>query len=87
MARSLARTVDNALGGFYRRLRARRGGLLANQALVRKLAALFWRVMVHGLEYVEKGLQNYQTQVALTEQRLLHKLARKHNLNLVPSSL
>jgi transposase len=86
MARSLARTVDNAFGGFYRRLRARRGGLLANQALARKLAALFWRVMVHGLQYVETGLKNYQTQVALTEQRLLRKLARKHNLNLVPSS-
>lgn len=86
MARSLARTVDNAFGGFYRRLRARRGGLLANQALARKLAALFWRVMVHGLEYVERGLKNYQTQVAITEQRLLRKLARKHNLNLVPSS-
>lgn len=86
MARSLARSVDNAFGGFYRRLRARRGGLLANQALARKLAALFWRVMVHGLEYVEKGLKIYQTQVALTEQRLLRKLARKHNLNLVPSS-
>jgi transposase len=86
MARSLGRTVDNAFGGFYRRLRARRGGLLANQALARKLAALFWRVMVHGIEYVEKGLKNYQAQVAITEQRLLRKLARKHNLNLVPSS-
>ena len=86
MARSLGRTVDNAFGGFYRRLRARRGGLLANQALARKLAALFWRVMVHGIEYVEKGLKNYHAQVALTEQRLLRKLARKHNLNLVPST-
>jgi transposase len=30
MARSLARSVDKGLGGFYRRLRARRGGLIAN---------------------------------------------------------
>lgn len=48
MARSVGRSVDKALGGFYRRLKGRRGGLVANQALARKLAALFWRLMVHG---------------------------------------
>lgn len=86
MARSLARSVDKALGGFYRRLRARRGGLIANQALARKLAALFWRVMVHGLDYVEHGLKTYETHLAQTEQRVLRKLARKHNLALVAST-
>jgi transposase len=86
MARSLSRTVDNALGGFYRRLRARRGGLVANQALARKLAALFWRVMVHGLEFVEKGLKNYEATVVQNEQRLLRKLAKKHHLELTPSA-
>ena len=44
MARSLARSKDMALGGFYRRMAARRGGLMANVALARKLAVLFWRV-------------------------------------------
>jgi transposase len=39
MARSLARSKDIALGGFYRRLEVRRGGLVANIALARKLAA------------------------------------------------
>ena len=43
MARSLARAKDIALGGFYRRMAARRGGLIANIALARKLAVLFWR--------------------------------------------
>jgi hypothetical protein len=84
MARSLANSVDTALGGFYRRLKARRGGLVANKALARKLAALFWRVMVHGVAYVEEGLKKYQDRVAQTEQRLLRKLARKHRLQLVP---
>ena len=82
LARSLARSVDKGLGGFYRRLRARRGGLVANQALARKLAILYWRVMVHGLQYVEKGLKHYEQRVALNEQRLLKKLAAKHGLNL-----
>jgi len=43
MAQSLVRSRDIALGGFYRRLAARRGGLVATKALARKLAAWFWR--------------------------------------------
>ena len=48
------------------RLKARRGGLVANKALARKLAAMFWRVMVHGTCYVERGLQYYEDQVGRT---------------------
>lgn len=84
MARSVGRTVDKALGGFYRRLKGRRGGLVANQALARKLAALFWRLMVHGKDYVEEGLKKYEEKVADTQKRWLHKLARKHGLVLTP---
>ena len=84
IARSVGRSVDKALGGFYRRLKGRRGGLIANLALARKLAELFWRLMVHGLAYVEKGLKKYEEKVAQTEQHLLQKLARKYNLVLQP---
>ena len=48
MAQSLVRSKDIALGGFYRRMCARRGGLIATIALARKLAAWYWRVMVKG---------------------------------------
>ena len=40
--------MDKALGGFYGRLKGRRGGLVANRALARKLAELLWRLRVHG---------------------------------------
>lgn len=80
IARSVGRSVDKALGGFYRRLKGRRGGLVANLALARKLAELFWRLMVHGRAYVEQGLKQYEIKVAQTEQRLLQKLARKYNM-------
>jgi transposase len=80
IARSVGRSVDKALGGFYRRLKGRRGGLVANLALARKLAEMFWRLMVHGRAYVEAGLKKYEEKVAQTEQRLLQKLARKYNL-------
>jgi transposase len=84
IARSVGRSVDKALGGFYRRLKGRRGGLVANLALARKLAELFWRLMVHGVTYVEQGLKKYEEKVAQTEQRLLQKLARKYNMVLQP---
>ena len=77
--------MDKALGGFYRRLKGRQGGLVANQALARKLAALFWRLMVHGKDYVEEGLKRYETKVAETESRWLRKLAKKHGLVLAPT--
>ena len=86
IARSVGRSVDKALGGFYRRLKGRRGGLVANLALARKLAEMFWRLMVHGIAYVEQGLKKYEEKVAQTEQRLLQKLARKYNLVLQPKA-
>ncbi len=86
IARSVGRSVDKALGGFYRRLKGRRGGLVANLASARKLAELFWRLMVHGMTYVEQGFKKYEEKVAQTEQYLLQKLARKNDLVLQPKA-
>jgi transposase len=82
LARTIGRSVDKALGGFYRRLKGRQGGLAANKALARKLAELFWRVMVHGLEYVEQGLKKYEAKILQNERRLLEKLAHKLGITL-----
>jgi transposase len=83
IARSVTKTKDSAFGGFYRRLKARRGGLVALKALARKLAAMYWRIMVHGTEYVEEGLQRYQERAQLSEQRVLAKLADKYGLQVI----
>lgn len=86
-ARSLAQTTDKALGGFYRRLRGRLGGLAANVALARKLALLFYRLLRYGMDYVEKGLKAYETKVLETEARLLRKLAKKQGFVLIPADI
>jgi transposase len=86
MARSLARSKYIALGGFYRRMAARRGGLVANIALARKLAALFWRVMVKGIHYVEHGLQAYEIKITEGKQRALRRLAKELGQQLIPLS-
>ena len=84
-ARALAQSIDKALGGFYRRLRGRIGGLAANVALARKLAQLFYRLLRYGMEYVEKGLKAYEDKVLQTEARWLRKLAKKQGFILVAS--
>lgn len=85
MARSLARSKHLALGGFYRRMAARRGGLLAIIALARKLAAWFWRLMVHGASYVEQGLAKYEEQVLETKRRALNRLAKQLGHVVIPN--
>jgi len=87
MARTLARSKDIALGGFYRRMAARHGGLVANIALARKLATLFWRVMVKGIDYVEHGLAHYEAKVMETKQRSLRRLAAQLGQKLVPVTM
>ena len=85
MARSLARSKHLALGGYYRRMAARRGGLVANVALARKLAEWFWRVMVKGVSYVEQGLAQYEAQVLETKRRVLQRLAKQLGQVVLPS--
>jgi transposase len=82
-ARSLARTVDKALGGFFRRLKKAKGGLVATKAVARKIALLYYRTLKHGLAYVEEGLRQYQMQYEESQRRLLGKLAAKQGFKLM----
>ena len=85
LASSLARSKTIALGAFYRRLAARRGKAVANKALARKLAAWFWRVMVKGDDYVEKGIADYEAQVRKGKERTLRRLASELGQRLLPA--
>lgn len=82
-ARSLARTVDKALGGFFRRIKKAKGGLVATKAVGRKIALLYYRTLKHGLAYVEKGLRQYEMQYEESQRRLLAKLAAKQGFKLL----
>lgn len=82
---SLIRSRDIALGGFYRRLAARRGGLVATKATACKLAAMYWRMMVEGKKYVEQGLARYTERVRKNQEAALKRLAKELGRELVPA--
>ncbi len=84
-AHSIAKSKYQALGGFYRRLKARTSAAVANVATARKLAALFYRAMSEGPAYVERGLAAYEASYRKHQERFLHKRAAQLGFTLVPA--
>jgi transposase len=71
------------LGAQYRRLRTRLGAPKAITAMARKLACLFYRLIKHGQQYVDKGTEYYETRYREQQIRLLVKKAQKLGLQVV----
>lgn len=80
IAQGLINSKDIALGAFGRRLRGRKGSGVAIKAVARKLAALYWRVAVKGLEYAENGVKKYEEQLIKQKYKTVMKLANELNL-------
>lgn len=73
IAQSLIESKKIALGAFGRKLKAKRGPGIAVKATARKLAVLYWRLMVKGLDYTEKGIKDYEERVNMQRERWLLK--------------
>jgi transposase len=71
------------LGAQYRRLRTRLGAPKAITAMARKLACLFYRLIKHGQQYVDKGTEYYEVRYRQQQIRSLAKRAQKLGLQLV----
>ncbi|RPH73881.1 IS110 family transposase [bacterium] len=69
-----------ALGAFGRKLKSKKGPSIAVKAVARKLAELYWRVMVKGLSYVEKGIKAYEEIILVQKQKSLLRLAKELNV-------
>jgi transposase len=72
-AQSIARS-KSALGGFYRRIRARCGASKAIVATAHKLAKTIYQMLKNGAQYVARGQEEYEKQY---RERLLKNLARQ----------
>lgn len=73
--------------GSVKRNRNRAGRLFCVIALVRKLAAVCWRVMAMGMDYVEHSLAHYEAKVMESKQRALRRLAAQLGQQLVPNGI
>jgi transposase len=71
------------LGAQYRRLRTRLGAPKAITAMARKLACLFYRLIKHGQQYIDKGTEYYEARYREQQVRSLTKRAHKLGLQLV----
>jgi transposase len=87
LAQSLLNSKKIALGSFARRIRSRKGPGIAVKATARKLAVLYWRLMVKGNDYVEKGVADYEEKLKIQRQKYLKKLAVELNFELVENTL
>jgi len=64
----------SALGAFYRRMRARFGAPKAITATAHKLAVLVYRMLKHGMDYVDSGQKYYENKY---RERVIKNLAKR----------
>jgi transposase len=82
-AYSIANSKYIALKGFYARIKSKHGYKTAIKATARKLAVLYYRFIVYGIDYVEKGLKIYDEKYNAVLLKNLTKKARGFGYTLV----
>lgn len=82
-AMSVANSSHSALGGFYRRIKAKKGYKVAIKATARKIAVLYYNVMTKGIDYVEQGLIIYQQKFKEQQIKRLQKQANHLGMQLI----
>ena len=82
-AQSLSRS-HSALGGFYRRMRAKQGPAKANTATAHKLARIVYFMLKHRTAYADPGQDYYEQQYQERLTRNLRRKAATLGLELVP---
>jgi transposase len=75
------------LGSFYRRIRGRSNGKVAIKATAYKLAKLIYEVLTKGWDYVEQGIAMYEQRVRDTQKKVLRKLAKQLDYEIVPRNV
>lgn len=76
---------QSGLGANFRRLRSRLGAPKAVTAMAHKLARLVYRMLKFGADYIDKGMEAYESRYRHQQMKWLTKQAAALNLQLVPS--
>jgi transposase len=75
---------QSALGAKFRRLRSRLGAPKAITAMAHLLARLIYRMLRFGHEYVDKGMEFYETKYRKQQLQWVAKQAAALNMQLIP---
>lgn len=75
---------QSALGAKFRRLRSRLGAPKAITAMAHLLARLIYRTLKFGHEYVDKGMEYYETKYRQQQLQWVAKQAAALNMQLIP---
>jgi hypothetical protein len=76
---------QSALGGYYRRMKARLGAAEAVTATAHKLARILYRLIKHGEAYVRQGLEDYEKQFQARKLAALKRTAKTLGFELIQS--
>lgn len=85
VAQGILNSKHLALGSFARRIKAKRGSGVAIKAVARKIACYYYRTMTKGVQFLEKGIEQYEKQLKERQMKFLENMARKLNLTLLPT--
>ena len=77
---------DSALGGYYRRMRARHGAPKAIVATAHKLARIFYRMLKYQEEYADPGAAYYEEKYRQRAIRNLKRRAQQLGLEVIPAA-
>ena len=78
--------AKNALGAFYRRVKARAGGAKAVVATARKIAERVYRMLKYGQEYVRQSEEAYEAAYQIRLTKSLAKKAASLGYKLIPET-
>ncbi len=84
MAACTLERSQSALGGFYRRMKARLGAAEAVTATAHKLARIVYRLIKHGETYVRQGMEDYEKKFQARKLAALQRTAKIMGFELVP---
>jgi transposase len=83
MAASALKESQSAMGGFYRRMKARLGAAEAITATAHKLARIIYRLIKHGENYVRIGIEQYEHKFRERKLKALKRTAKFMGFDLV----
>ncbi len=84
LAQNVGNGKNNAMAGFYKRIKARSGAAVANKATARKIAVYYYNLMTKGIDFVEKGIEHYNERYKLQKIDYIHKQAAQLGYQIVP---